>query len=179
MMAEKAKPKAEPNAGQENAPAAKKPKKKLVFGAFGGLFVVLGVIVVITKMSGMGADEAAAQEALAQAPEEKPPVYQEIELAQIKSPNEKSSQMFVYELQVAARVTEENLPLAEDFLAHRRFAIEDAFNQVIRKADPEELKEHDLEWLRAQLFQELKRIAKDDELFTELYIPRFMKYRAD
>ena len=177
-MAEKAKPQAKPQAEQENAPA-KQGKKKLVLGLVGGLFVTLGVIVVLVKSSGLGPDEAAAQEALAQAPEKKPPVYHEIELAKIKAPNEKSSEMFVYELQVAARVTEENLPLAEDFLTRRRFALEDAFNQVIRKAEPEELKEHDLKWLRTQLFLELKRVAENDDLFADLYIPRFMKYRAD
>ena len=139
------------------------------------LFQVVAVMVV-RAMSG-GPDEAEA--APTTQPVDEKLLTTEVALTQLKATNEKGSGMQIYEVSVSVRVTEENLERLNTLIERRRAAINDAFNRVIRGADPKQMAEDTLEWLRTTLQRELERVLDEPGLVEALYIPRFMKYSAN
>jgi len=103
----------------------------------------------------------------------------EIQIAQFRAPNEKTGQLFVYDMRVAAQVKPADKQRLVKLIADRSGTINDRLIRVVRKAEPEQLKEEDLASLRRQIKYELDKLFEDETMITEILIPYFQKYRSD
>jgi flagellar basal body-associated protein FliL len=166
------------------APAAapRKPggKKKII--AIVGAFVVLEAagIFIALKMFGGGPSIADAHAVAASQPHDDDLLSSaEIEIAQFRAPNEKTGQLFVYDLKVAAVVAADRKEELEQLVARVSTKITDRLIRVIRRAEPGQLREEDLGSLRRQIKYELDKLFQDDTIVREVLIPYFQKYRSD
>lgn len=171
-------------ADQTPAPDSTAPpksgKKKVI--AVVGAFVLLEAtgIFVALKFFGAGPSAADAGAVLTTQPGEDDLLSSaEIEVAQFRAPNEKTGQLFVYDLKVAVVVPVERKDEAEQLVDRVSSKITDRLIRVIRRAEPGQLREEDLGSLRRQIKYELDKLFQDDTMVREVLIPYFQKYRSD
>lgn len=162
--------------------APRKPagKKKIV--AIVGAFVLLEAagIFIALKMFGGGPSIADASAVATTQPSDNDLLNSaEIEIAQFRAPNEKTGQLFVYDLKVAAVVPLERKEELEQLVGRVSGKITDRLIRVIRRAEPGQLREEDLGSLRRQIKYELDKLFQDETIVREVLIPYFQKYRSD
>jgi len=145
----------------------------LVFGEGIGIFVV-------TRMM---YQRPATAEAAEQSPEEAAiaAIEDQVELAlpEVNAFNKREGRLFLYNLEVTVIVPKDKSKEVEKVLEMRKSTILDRFNTVIRSADSKYLNEPGLETLRRQFRFELNKILGDDEIITDIVIPRFYQSPAD
>jgi len=175
-MAKEEKKPAEPAAEAAAAPKKKFPMKLLMAGM---AVVVLEVATVgVTAMMTGGPKRAQAADVPATAPAAA--VEKDVELAIIdaKLPNNMDGKLYLFDLQVVAKVDEKQQKKVEDLLKERAAAIKDRIRTIIASSDRKSLSEPGLETLRRQVLYQLEQdLGKD--LIKELLIPKCTPYRAE
>jgi hypothetical protein len=153
-------------------------KKKLIIGGVTGAIVFQMAAVLVVRAVNSGPESAEGAVATSQ-PVDAKLLTTEVSVAQIKAVNEKGREMCIYEVSASVRVSEENMERLNTLIERRRGAIDDAFNRVLRGADPQMMAEDTLDWLRTTLRRELERALDEPGLVEEFFIPRFMKYSGN
>lgn len=155
--------------------------KAKVLGAVGAIVLLEAAgIFVVLKMFGSGPQASRGESLTAVQPAERSLLNStEITVAQFRAPSEKTGQLFVYDLKVAALVNEADRARLEKLIEARKGTITDRLIRVVRRADPQQLREEDLSSLRRQIKYELDKLLADDEIIEEILIPYFQKYRSD
>ncbi|HVS69769.1 MAG TPA: hypothetical protein VHQ47_00770 [Phycisphaerae bacterium] len=176
MSAEKsAKPPEGPPAEAEGS--AKKGGKKTILVAAVVVLLEAGTVGVTMMMAG-GPRRAAADP-----PATAPKVVEkdaEVKIVDAKLPNAKGGlgHLYLYDLQVVAKVADKDKDKVADLLTERDAQIKDHIRTIIAGFDPQSLAEPGLETLRRQIAYQLDQdIGKD--LVKEVLIPKCTPIRAD
>jgi len=156
-------------------------KKGLVVGGIVAaiMLVEAGAIVVAMKLVGGAGPQVALAGGLELSEQPAQDEDVEVTIAELKAPNERAGQVFVFDVKVCALVPQKEQARFEQILERKKQTIADRLNQVIRSAEPQELSEEGLQTIRRQIRYVLAKIVGDEELIKEILIPRFMKFRAD
>jgi len=171
--AKPAKP-AEPAAAEK--PAEKKGTLKVIIIAAAVLLLEGGTIGA-TMMLNKGPRPASAE-----IPTTAPaaPVEKDVEVLLVKAklPNNQSGHLFLYDLQVVAKVSEKNKEKLADLMTDRAAAVQDRIRTILASSDPKSLSEPGLETLRRQIGYQLEQdLGKD--LIKELLIPTCTPFRSE
>jgi hypothetical protein len=168
-------------AAAEPAPASSSRWRNLTIGG-----VLLGVMLVegagvfiLAKHFTRPATATAATTGLEGGEEGRSLREAEVEVVRLRAQNEKSQQLYVYDLIVAASVSEKNAAAVEEILQRRQATIQDRFSRVVRSLDPQRFTEPDLATLRQQFRYELSRIVgetQEGETIREVLIPSLVRY---
>ena len=172
----KDKKEAAPEPAAEAAPAKKKLPMKMIMA---GLAVVVleGATIGVTAMM-TGGPKRAQADVPASAPA--PVVEKDVELVIVdaKLPNNQDGKLYLFDLQVVAKVEEKNEKKVEELLKERAAEIKDRIRTIIASSDRKSLSEPGLETLRRQVMYQLEQdLGKD--LIKELLIPKCTPYRAE
>ena len=166
---------AEPAAG-EAAPAKGNGKMKMIIVA-AAVVILEGATVGVTMMMSGGPKRVIA-EPPATAKAEEVIRDAEVKLIDAKLPNNQRGRLFLYDLQVVAKVSEKNKVKATELFAERDAEIRDRIRTIIASSDPKSLEEPGLETLRRQISYQLEQdLGKD--IFKELLIPKCTPFRAE
>jgi len=103
----------------------------------------------------------------------------EVPVVKFKAPNMKTGKLFLYDIEVYARVKKDRAEELTKILETYKATVEDRLARVIRSADPQDLREDGLETLRRQIKHELSQIVGDEKMIEEILIPRCTPFRAD
>ncbi|HVX86550.1 MAG TPA: hypothetical protein VH253_17340 [Phycisphaerae bacterium] len=175
MSAEKTAKAPEAPPAEAEAPAKKGGKKTIIVAA---VVVLLEVATVGVTMSMSGGPRRAAAEVPATAPKEAVEKDAEVKLVDAKLPNAKGGRLYLYDLQIVAKVADKNKDKVTDLLTERDAQIKDHIRTIIAGFDPQSLAEPGLETLRRQIAYQLDQdIGKD--LVKEVLIPKCTPIRAD
>lgn len=176
-MAEEKKEKA------SEAPAGDEKKKKS-----GGLpvkmlgvalaVVMLEVTTVVGTMMMAGGPKKAVAEVPVAAPKEEVEKDVEVPIIEAKLPNNQTGRLFLYDLNVVAKVGEKQKTKVEELLKERQAEVKDRIRTIIASSDPKSLSEPGLETLRRQLSYQLEQDLGHD-LIKELLIPKCTPFRAE
>ena len=102
----------------------------------------------------------------------------EVKILEAKLPNNLRGRLFLYDLQVVAKVDEKNKVKVTELFAERDAEIRDRIRTIIASSDPKSLEEPGLETLRRQIGYQLEQdLGKD--LIKELLIPKCTPFRAE
>jgi flagellar basal body-associated protein FliL len=102
----------------------------------------------------------------------------EVEIIKDKLPNNLRGHLFLYDLQVVAKVDEKNKVKVTELFAERKAEISDRIRTIIASSDPKSLEEPGLETLRRQIGYQLEQdLGKS--LLKELLIPKCTPFRAE
>lgn len=171
---------ADPTPAADVVPQQGGGKKKILMIVSAFVLAEAAGIFVALKMFGSGPAAADAGAITTTQPGENDLLNNaEIEIAQFRAPNEKTGQLFVYDLKVAAVVPKDKKEKAEMLVSQTSAKITDRLIRVIRRAEPGQLREEDLGSLRRQIKYELDKLFEDDTIVREVLIPYFQKYRSD
>lgn len=156
-------------AEQEAAPRRKLPIKSvlvllLVMLLEGGIFVLWSMFA--------GPQTA---KAVGEVPTEPVREYAEIKIYDLQATNDKTGKLWSYKVEIVIECPKDKAALAEDIRQRRDAAIRDALSTIIRKADPQHLREPDLQTLRRQFHAALEEIFGDD-IIDRVLIPRCEPY---
>ena len=172
----------EVDASQTDGTSQKKSGMKVkVIGAVGAVVLLEAAgIFLALKLFGGGPQQSRAESLMAAESEPTGPHNSaEIKVAHFRAPNEKTGQLFVFDLKVAAVVRLEDQNQVEDLVRAYEGRITDRLIRVVRAADPDQLREEELGSLRRQIKYELDKLLEDDTIIEEILIPYFQKYRSD
>jgi flagellar basal body-associated protein FliL len=162
-------------AGEEKAPA-KKGGMKLIIAAAVVVVLEVGTVLVTVKMSSGPKAAMAEIPATATAPAVEKDA--EVKLVTEKFPNTQSGKLWLYDMQVVAKVSEKNKEKVTALLAEREAEVKDRIRTIIVSSDPKSLAEPGLETLRRQIAYQLEQdIGK--ELIKEVLIPKCTPIRAE
>jgi hypothetical protein len=103
----------------------------------------------------------------------------EIEIVKLRAQNERSQQIYIYDLTVAATLSEKHGPVVQEILLRRQATVQDRLSRVVRSLDPQRFAEPDLATLRQQFRYELSRIVgetQEGEIIREVLIPSLVRY---
>ncbi len=100
-------------------------------------------------------------------------------LTKFRAPNDKSGRLFIYDfdIKVKARGSDEEALTA--LIEGRAGELADRIARIVRAADPSILGEADLKTLRIQIHRAIAEVCGEEELFTEVLIPRWVPLRSD
>jgi len=173
-----AKEKKEPAAAEEaskDAPKKKLPMKMIIVA----LSVVLleGGTVALTAMMSGGPKRAPA-EVPTTAPAEAVMKYVELPILKAKLPNNSAGHMFLYDIQVVAKVSEKNKEKASGLLTEHAAEIQDRIRTIIASSDKKTLDEPGLETLRRQIGYQMEKDIGED-VIKELLIPQCTPWRGE
>jgi flagellar basal body-associated protein FliL len=179
-MAGKEAPKAEAAAPAEAKPKKKFPLQMIIVAA--AVVVLEGATVGVMMMTSGGPKRAMAD----QAPTTQPAVVVEKD-AEVpildakqdgKLPNSSSGHLYLYDIQVVAKVNDKDKEKVSGILTERSAEIRDKIRTIIASSEKKTLDEPGLETLRRQIAYQLQQdIGKD--LIKELLIPKCTPYRAE
>jgi flagellar basal body-associated protein FliL len=169
------KPAAAPAAVEKDAPEKKGGMKMMVAAAVVVLLEVGTVVVTIRLASGPKpaiADPPAATTAAAVERDT------EVKLIDAKLPNAQSGKLWLYDMQVVAKVSEKNKEKVTALFTERESEIRDRIRTIVASSDFKSLAEPGLETLRRQVAYQLEQdIGKD--LVKEVLIPKCTPIRAE
>ncbi len=177
-MADKEKEKSAKTAEPAEAaePKKKNPMVKLI-GVAAAVLILEGATVGLTMMMAGGPKRVIA-EVPATAPKEVVERDAEVKILEAKLPNNLRGRLFLYDLQVVAKVDEKNKVKVTELFAERDAEIRDRIRTIIASSDPKSLEEPGLETLRRQIGYQLEQdLGKD--LIKELLIPKCTPFRAE
>jgi flagellar basal body-associated protein FliL len=171
---------------KEKAPEAPKGEDKKKKG--GGLpvkmlgvalaVVMLEVTTVVGTMMMAGGPKKAVAEVPVAAPKEDVEKDVEVPIIEAKLPNNQTGRLFLYDLNVVAKVGEKQKTKVEELLKERQAEVKDRIRTIIASSDPKSLSEPGLETLRRQLGYQLEQDLGHD-LIKELLIPKCTPFRAE
>lgn len=158
-------------------------KKPLVIGGV-VLAVMLiegaGVFLLARYVGGSPQTAAAAGvEGINEQEGQKAPKDTELEVVKVRAQNERSQQLMVYEMTVAAVVSEKDAERMNELLQRKKATLQDRFSRVIRSLDPQRFTEPDLMTLRQQFKHELSQIVGDEETVKEVLLPAMTRYNEN
>lgn len=168
-----------PDAAAEGKPTSPPEKKgKIVtMGIVGGIMLVEGVAIFMF-MKFLGADpdpthgmELGMEPAATTRPWED---SQEIQVAQVRVPNNSGSRTLLYTVRAVIRVSKKDHDKVKEFMESRKNTIDDAIGRVIRSADERHLAEPGLETVKRQIRYELGSLLGDESLIEQVLIPECM-----
>ena len=102
----------------------------------------------------------------------------EVKLVDTKLPNTQSGKLWLYDMQVVAKVSEKQKEKVTALLAERESQIRDRIRTIVASSDPKSLAEPGLETLRRQIAYQLEQdLGK--ELIKEVLIPKCTPFRGE
>jgi flagellar basal body-associated protein FliL len=102
----------------------------------------------------------------------------EVKLVEAKLYNSQSGKLWLYDLQVVAKVSEKNKEKVSELFAEHESEIRDRIRTIVASSDPKSLAEPGLETIRRQIAYQLEQdIGK--ELVKEVLIPKCTPIRAE
>ena len=136
-----------------------------------------GTILLTMKLAG----GPTAASGLVVTEQETDPGQQTVEqlIVEYRFPNTKTGRTYLYDLKIVASLKRANLEAVRSELTSRENAVHDEVRTIIASADPKDLNEPGLETLRRQVHQVLKEMLGDEDLVTDILIPRCTPYRTD
>jgi flagellar basal body-associated protein FliL len=157
------------------AAAAEAPKKNSMMK-----MAIVGVVVLILEGGTVGVTmmmSSGPKKAMAEAPVKvvEPPAKDvEVKLLAETFPNNVSGRLYLYNLQVVAKVDEKNKTRATDLFAERDAETRDRIRTIIASSDPKSLNEPGLETLRRQISYQLEQdLGKEGkDLIKDILIPK-------
>jgi flagellar basal body-associated protein FliL len=160
--------------------AAEAPKKKAGMKMAIAAVIVLGLeggTVAVTMKLAAGPRPVAA-EAPIDAQKEAVVKDAEVKLIDAKLPNSLSGRMYLYDLQVVAKVGEKNKEKVTELFTEREAEIRDKIRTIVASASPASLAEPGLETIRRQISYQLEQdIGKD--LLKEVLIPKCTRFQTE
>lgn len=184
MAANKATPNEPPQA--EAAPKTKRkiPRTAMIVAIVA--VVEAGLLLGAMKLFGGGAQVAhgatAGDNALhGEDPTQKEKVSSvEVEmLTKFRVPNDKSGRMFIYDFDLAVKVSSKRKDEIDRLVAERRGELSDRVARIIRGNESAVLNEPDLKTLRMQIRNAIGELVGDPEVVQEVLIPRCVPMRTD
>ncbi len=100
-------------------------------------------------------------------------------LKSFKVPNNKSGRMYIYDLDIVAKLRTSQKAAVEKLVAERPGEISDAVARIVRSAEPKIMAEDELKSLRMQIRSALAEIAGEAETFEQVLIPRCVPIRVE
>lgn len=166
----------------ESAPATEEaPKKKLPVKVIGiALFVVILEVATVGGTMMMSGGPKRAQGADMPVTTQKAVVEKDVEvpIIEAKLPNAQRGKLYLYDLQVVAKVSEKNKTAVTELLNERASEVKDRIRTIVASSDPASLSEPGLETLRRQINYQLEQdLGKD--MIKELLIPKCTPFRAE
>ena len=170
-----------PKGAETESTGSKKKKKALLpIAIVGGLMLLEGAgVFFATRYMGSGPLDAAAGEGETDEQEAADGNALEISIIDITGPNRKTGRIFVYNVQVAARIAEADQEKVEELVKKHRMTLEDRLTNIIRASSPQVLQEDGLETMRRQFRAEINKVFNDENVIQEVLFPKFMPHRAD
>lgn len=101
----------------------------------------------------------------------------EVQVSTLRAPNEKLG-LVIYELVVAAVVSEDKAEECQKLLSEKKWKIQDRLSGIIRESDPKEL-QNNLGAIRQKFKNELSDILGDQEMIKEVLIPSVVPFSAN
>lgn len=169
---------APPAAAAAESKEAPKKKPGMKLGVVAAAVVVIEIATVgITMKLSSGPKPVLAE---VPATTTKAPVEKDVEVKLIdaKLPNQQSGKLYLYDMQVVAKVSEKNKDKVTDLLAERESEIRDQLRTIIASSDPKSLGEPGLETVRRQISYQLEQDMGKD-LIKEVLIPKCTPFRGD
>jgi len=161
--------------GGDTAKKKKLPMKMIVMG-LAVLALEGGTVGIMMAASGgpkRGMAEVPATQAAATVEKDA-----EVPILDAKLPNSSSGHLYMYDLQVFAKVSEKNKAKLVDLLTERQAEIRDKIRTIIASAEKKTLDEPGLETLRRQVTYQLEQDVGPD-MIKELLIPKCTPFRAE
>jgi flagellar basal body-associated protein FliL len=163
-------------AAEEKAAPSKKGGMKMIIAAIAVVLLEVGTVAVTVKMS--AGPKAAMAEHPATATATAAEKDAEVKLVADKLPNNQSGRLWMYDMQIVAKVSEKKKEKVTALLAERESEIRDRIRTIVASSDPKSLAEPGLETLRRQIAYQLEQdIGK--ELVKEVLIPKCTPIRAE
>jgi flagellar basal body-associated protein FliL len=164
------------SAAEEKAAPQKKGGMKMIIAAIAVVLLEVGTVVVTVKMSAGPKAAMAEQPATATTAATEKDV--EVKLIADKLPNNQSGRLWMYDMQIVAKVAEKKKEKVAELLTERESEIRDRIRTIVASSDPKSLAEPGLETLRRQIAYQLEQdIGK--ELVKEVLIPKCTPIRAE
>ena len=166
---------AAPPAEEKEAPK-KKGGMKVMIAAAVVVLLEVGTVLLTVKMSSgpkaVMADQPATTTAAAAEKEA------EVKLVADKLPNSLSGRLYMYDMQIFAKVSDKNKEKVNGLLTEHDSEIRDHIRMIIAGSDPKALAEPGLETLRRQIAYQLEQdLGKD--LIKEVLIPKCTPLRME
>lgn len=162
-------------AAPEAAPAKKSSMKTMLVA---GAIVVLELATVGVTVMLTGGPKRVVAEPPAAVHKEAVERDVEVKIIEAKLPNNKRNRLYLYDLQVVAKVAEKRKGKVTELFAERDAEIKDRIRTIVASSDVAALEEPGLETLRRQIAYQLEHdLGKD--LIKELLIPKCTPFRAD
>jgi hypothetical protein len=102
----------------------------------------------------------------------------EVPIVDAKLPNSSAGHLFLYDIQVVAKVSEKNKAKVTDILTERAAEVRDKIRTIIASSEKKTLDEPGLETLRRQISYQLEQDVGPD-MIKELLIPKCTPFRAE
>jgi flagellar basal body-associated protein FliL len=163
----------------EPAPEGEAPKKggKKTILVAAVVLLLEGATVAVTMVMAGGPRRAVA-DVPTPAPKEAVEKDAEVKIIEAKLPNSREGHLYLYDLQIVAKVGEKNKEKVTELFSERDAQIRDHIRTVIAGFDPKSLTEPGLETLRRQVSYQLEQdVGKD--LVKEVLIPKCTPIRMD
>lgn len=103
----------------------------------------------------------------------------ELPVTKFKAPNLKTGRLYLYEIEIYARTSQEKAEDLKKRLEANKATIDDRLNRVIRSSEPQDLQEDGLETLRRQIRHELSQVVGDEKMIEEILIPKCTPFKVD
>jgi flagellar basal body-associated protein FliL len=169
------KPAAAPPAAEASEAPAKKSGMKMIVAA-AVVLVLEGATVALTMSLASGPKKVIA-DVPATAPKEIVERDTEVKIIDAKLPNKMEGRLFLYDIQVVAKVSEKNKEKVTELVGERDAEIRDQVRTIIASSDPKSLSEPGLETLKRQISYQLELdIGKD--LLKDVLIPKCTPIQA-
>ena len=191
--------------GAEQPAAGGKRKSMIMAGIVLGVMLAegVGVFVLAKSMAGPPAKAEAAPVGLDAKAGVKAPPETELEVVRLRAQNERSQQLRVYDITVAAVFEEKPAkeePKAEakgeekkegegaaakptskiaELLQRKKATLQDRFGRIVRSMDPQRFAEPDLMTIREQFKRELQQIVGEEAVVKEVLIPSITRSNED
>lgn len=100
-------------------------------------------------------------------------------LTKFRVPNDKSGQLFIYDFDLAVKVSSKRKEDIEKLVAERKGELSDRVARIMRGNEAAVLNEADLKTLRTQLRNAIGELVGDPEVIQEVLIPRCVPIRTN
>ena len=174
----KEKPEAAPAApaAEEKETPRKKGGMKMMIAAAVVVLLEVGTVGVTMKMSSGPRTVMAGPPATAAAAAVEKDA--EVKLIDAKLPNAQSGKLWLYDMQVVAKVSEKHKEKVTALFTERESEIRDRIRTIVASSDPKSLAEPGLETLRRQIAYQLEQDIGKEQI-KEVLIPKCTPIRAE